>query len=720
MPIGRKGFRKLEDVERQLRITERKRAGEERMEATVLDGLTIADAMIDGLVVTDPNGNIIFVNRAMDEYLAKNGADAKELVGKSALDLPTVRPEDTEKFVELMKEVVEKGGAGPLEVQDVAGRWASITASLLKDANGNPSALFAVRRDITELKRAEVEQVRAAADRARAEEIEKKAQKMRLIYDGSRKMTLALELDEICNRALELACTALEADGGSVMTFDEKTGELVVIVASGLHKEIAMGKRLKLGERFAGHAAQMKRALFMHDVENEPWFKSLKKFEEIKSGMSIPLLVKDKLVGVLNLKRTQRKEKFDKSDVKLVSILADYAASIIERNRVEEKLRRSEASLAEAQRIAHLGNWDWGIVKNELRWSDEIYRIFGLKPREFGATYEAFLNSVHPDDREFVKKSVDEALNQRKYYSIDHRIVLPDASERIVHAQAEVFLGKAGRPIRMVGTIQDITELKRAEGAIRKAYDELEAKVAERTEELSQANIRLKGLDKLKSMFLASMSHELRTPLNTIIGFTGIMLQSVTGEITEEQRKQLTMVKSSANHLLALINDVIDVSKIEAGKIELDIEEFNLSNIAQEVKDSFKAAAEKKGLELSLEMPKELVIKSDERRTKQVIMNFVSNALKFTDKGKVEMTVAKEDGKAEVSVRDTGIGIKKEHMDTLFKAFSQTPTEGRPTQEGTGLGLYLSKKIVDLLGGEIKAESEFGKGSVFTFTLPLK
>ena len=141
---------------------------------------------------------------------------------------------------------------------------------------------------------------------------------------------------------------------------------------------------------------------------------------------------------------------------------------------MEKELRRSEASLAEAQRIAHLGYWDWDIVKNELRWSDEIYRIFGLKPQEFGATYEAFLNSVHPDDREFVKKSVDEALNQRKYYSIDHRIVLPDASERIVHAQAEVVLNKAGRPIRMVGSIQDVTERKRTNEELRERIKELE------------------------------------------------------------------------------------------------------------------------------------------------------------------------------------------------------------------------------------------------------
>jgi len=267
---------------------------------------------------------------------------------------------------------------------------------------------------------------------------------------------------------------------------------------------------------------------------------------------------------------------------------------------------------------------------------------------------------------------------------------------------------------------EEITQRKQAEKKLRKAHDELEVKVAKRTEELSQANIRLKELDKLKSMFIASMSHELRTPLNSIIGFIGIILEGISGKITKNQRKELTMAKNSADHLLVLISDVIDVSKIEAGEIKLGIEEFNLSNIAQEVKNSFKVAAEEKGLELSLEMHEKLVIKSDERRTKQVLINFVSNALKFTDKGKVEMKVAKKDGKVEVSVRDTGIGIKKETMPKLFKQFSRIHVKGAPIKEGTGLGLYLSKKIADLLGGDVSAESEFGKGSLFTFTLPIK
>jgi signal transduction histidine kinase len=288
---------------------------------------------------------------------------------------------------------------------------------------------------------------------------------------------------------------------------------------------------------------------------------------------------------------------------------------------------------------------------------------------------------------------------------------------------------------------KDTAERKQAEEKIREYSENLEQKVKERTaeleeaqkalvilledmnqakEELEKANIQLQELDQLKSLFIASMSHELRTPLNSIIGFTGIILQGMTGEITEEQRKQLTMVKSSANHLLDLINDIIDMSKIEAGKVELSIEEFDLSTIVQEVKDSFRVAAAEKGIRLSLKTPKRLVIKSDERRTKQVLMNLVSNAIKFTDRGEIGIKVAKKGGMAEISVSDTGIGIREEDMDKLFRAFSQITNADRPTQEGTGLGLHLSKKIAGLLGGKIWAESEFGRGSVFTFALPLK
>lgn len=269
-------------------------------------------------------------------------------------------------------------------------------------------------------------------------------------------------------------------------------------------------------------------------------------------------------------------------------------------------------------------------------------------------------------------------------------------------------------------SLHNRSERNRAEKELQNAYDQLETKVEERTRELAQANIKLQELDRLKSMFIASMSHELRTPLNSIIGFTGIILQGISGEINPEQRKQLTMVKNSANHLLALINDVIDLSKIESGKIELLIKEFDLSAVIKEVEESLEVTASNKGLRLSAEVPERLMVEGDERRTKQIVMNMVSNAVKYTDRGEINIKAEKSDGRTEISVRDTGIGIRKEHIEKLFKAFSRIREDGMPIHEGTGLGLYLSKKIADLLGGEIKAQSEKDKGSLFTFSLPLK
>ncbi len=300
--------------------------------------------------------------------------------------------------------------------------------------------------------------------------------------------------------------------------------------------------------------------------------------------------------------------------------------------------------------------------------------------------------------------------------------LLANASEKIARGDLHTLVNvKSSNEIGVLASSfnQMVVSLRKSRNELQQWGKEMEKRVEKRTEELEHANLKLQELDQLKSMFIASMSHELRTPLNSIIGFSGIILQGMSGEINEEQRKQLTLVKNSANHLLALINDIIDISKIEAGKVEIAIEEFDLSLLAQEIKDSFTVAVDKKELELLLQTPQTLLIKTDKRRTEQVLVNFISNALKFTDRGEIEIKIVKKDQTVEMSVRDNGIGIKKEDMDRLFKTFSRIPIKDRII-EGTGLGLYLSKKIANLLGGDIRAESEFGKGSVFTLTLPIK
>lgn len=392
-----------------------------------------------------------------------------------------------------------------------------------------------------------------------------------------------------------------------------------------------------------------------------------------------------------------------------------YGLDITDRKQAEDALRLHAAMMDNVAEGIYLIGLDDLLIK----WTNERFaRMFGYDPGEMIGKNVDIVNASTERKPAETRISIVDVLRETGEWHGEVRNIKRDGTHFWCYANVSLFdHPEYGKVIVSVHT--DITERKKAQEALQKAHGQLEDKVAQRTKELKKANLKLCELDQLKSMFIASMSHELRTPLNSIIGFTGIMLQEISGEINEEQRKQLTMVKNSANHLLALITDVIDISKIEADKVELYIQEFDLSLLAQEIKESFAVVACKKGLELSLEVPPTLLIKSDERRTKQVLVNFISNALKFTDRGKIEIEIIKKDEIIEMSVRDTGIGIRKKDMDKLFKTFSRIATKDR-IEEGTGLGLYLSKKIANLLGGDITAESEFGKGSVFTLILPLK
>jgi signal transduction histidine kinase len=256
---------------------------------------------------------------------------------------------------------------------------------------------------------------------------------------------------------------------------------------------------------------------------------------------------------------------------------------------------------------------------------------------------------------------------------------------------------------------------------------ELEQRVGERTAELAVARDRAEAADRTKSAFLASMSHELRTPLNSIIGFTGLLLQGLAGPLNAEQTKQLGMVKDSGQHLLALINDVLDISKIEAGQIEIVNAPFDLDESIRKVVQTVSPLADKKHLPLLVHTSADVGrITSDRRRVEQVLLNLLSNAIKFTQTGEVTLTAETAPGgrrippsALRVSVADTGLGIKREDLDKLFQPFRQLDGGLTRQHEGTGLGLAICKRLAERLGGVITVESEWGKGSTFHFTLPV-
>jgi len=248
---------------------------------------------------------------------------------------------------------------------------------------------------------------------------------------------------------------------------------------------------------------------------------------------------------------------------------------------------------------------------------------------------------------------------------------------------------------------------------------EMEQRIVERTAELAAAKEQAEVADNLKSAFLATMSHELRTPLNSIIGFTGIILRERVGPLNDEQKKQLNMVRNSSQHLLALINDVLDISKIEAGQLQLASEEMDLPQSIEKAVQSTRPLADSKRLELGFDISPEIkTIAGDVRRVEQILLNLLSNAIKFTEKGSVRIVCEADAGNIIFKVVDTGIGIKGEDMETIFKSFRQIDSGLSRKYEGTGLGLSISKKLVELMGGKIWVTSVWGSGSTFGFSLP--
>jgi signal transduction histidine kinase len=285
-------------------------------------------------------------------------------------------------------------------------------------------------------------------------------------------------------------------------------------------------------------------------------------------------------------------------------------------------------------------------------------------------------------------------------------------SEKFVEA-FEALASELSLAITNARLYAEVTELNRT----------LERKVRERTRSLEAANRTLRELDRLKTEFLANMSHELRTPMNSILGYTQLVLDEVDGPVTGEQRKSLERVEKNAQHLLKLINDILDLSKIEAGRMELELHPFDMGVMAREVVEDQRAFADTKGLECRTEIgPGDLRIEADPNRVRELLNNLVNNAIKFTDSGTVAVAVSaaqrRDAAVVEVSVTDTGVGIPEESLTEIFEAFKQLDGSTTRRYGGTGLGLSIARKLVELHGGEIRVESRRGEGSRFTFWLP--
>ncbi len=576
------------------------------------------------------------------------------------------------------------------------------------------------------------------------------------------------------------------------------------------------------------------------------------------------------------------------------SDITDRKQAEEEKTRLITSLQKSEASLATAQRVAHVGSWEFSLLTGEVIWSEELFRIFGITPTQSTPTNAELIERIHPDDREAWQKNIEHMITTGKPQQIDCRIVRPDSSVRHIEVRGETDINATGQTIRLFVSIIDITERKQAEIALQQQFlkewlvgnmqerirssldlEEVLTKAVEEVRqflstdrtiiyrfehdsngtvvvesvgenwqsiwgrnfedpcfnqnystlyqkgrvraiddifnsELSQCHInllnqfqvkanlvvpilqgdRLWGLlivhhcrnsrswlsteidslrqlsvqlaiaiqqctlfeqakteiaerkraeaalqqakeaadaaNRAKSEFLAAMSHELRTPLNAILGFTQLLDRD--GSLSTSQQQYLGIINRSGEHLLSLINDILEMSKIEAGRINLQSNSFDLIRLLDSLREMLGLKALSKGLEFQIDYDTTLpqYVRTDESKLRQVLINLLGNAIKFTEKGSVLLRVwlpiegekSTELNHLYFEVSDTGPGIAEEELDKLFEAFSQTKT-GRQSQQGTGLGLPISKKFVELMGGSIIVNTALGKGTKFTFDVEI-
>jgi PAS domain S-box-containing protein len=384
---------------------------------------------------------------------------------------------------------------------------------------------------------------------------------------------------------------------------------------------------------------------------------------------------------------------------------------VTERKRTEEALAASETEL----RALFASMNDVVLVIDR----DGVYRKIAptnpnLLYKPPGELLGKSLRDVFPADRaEAFIITVQQVVETRETahieypLNIDGQLFWFDASISPMDTDSTLWIAR------------DITDRKQAEERLQRLNEELEQRVTLRTEELAAAMLKAQESDQIKSAFLATMSHELRTPLNSIIGFTGVLLQELAGPLNDEQAKQLNMTRNSARHLLALINDILDISKIEAGQLEIVRRPFAMREAIESVLRVVYPFLQKKNLQLTTSIMGNVgIINQDRRRVEQVLINLVNNAIKFTEQGAVEIECKIEDGWLDFSVRDSGIGIKPEDLQQLFKPFQQINTGLARSHEGTGLGLAICKHLITAMGGEITVQSQWGAGSIFTFTLP--
>ena len=534
---------------------------------------------------------------------------------------------------------------------------------------------------------------------------------------------------------LQTVLDVSEMDCGGIYLFDDESKKLDLICHQGLGKDF-----VRMVESFTMDSPQVTMALGGKPIyfsSDHPIVRNgIHQAEGLQCLASVPILYQEQVVGCMNLASHSLAEMpefarhaFETLSVEIGNFVV-YLRNEKALRKSEEKFRKLTEELEQrvkeqtsevfavherlelATQAAELGTWDWNVRTNQLLWDNQMYKISRVDKDSFTGNIDFSMRRIHLEDVEIVKQKTQELLNGSSVHGqLEYRILRGDGSIGYLKTHAVVQRNANHQVERIIGMVQDVTHEKHAESALRESNDRL-----------SIANLKLETAMQVKDEFLASMSHELRTPLTGILGLSEALQFNTYGQLTDKQKNTLKIIENSGNHLLDLINDILDLSKIQSGKLEIHTSPSLLEDICQASLQLTKGMASQKRQVIRYSSPAmPIFLDVDTRRIKQVIVNLLSNAIKFTpERGELGLNIEadKLDRQVRIIVWDKGIGIKPEHLSKLFLPFTQIDSSLAREYSGTGLGLSLVKRLVELHEGTVTVESVFGEGTRFIVSLP--
>jgi PAS domain S-box-containing protein len=564
------------------------------------------------------------------------------------------------------------------------------------------------------------DQLANAIENARLfEEALARTREVTALSETGRKLASTLELDAVLDSIMDACLELFQVQQACFIMMDEDD-YLRMRRHRGLSEEFVRSIVGQPGEGFFGKVYQSGEAILVKDAPKQldPATAEAVLREGVTSFVHVPVKVKGETVAVMNLTSSREDRRFSERDLERLSAFADQAAIAIENARLFEETKANLEEITFLHRRYLQEAWSEFLKEETGRErAGYMYDQGTISPARAAWGPEIGLAAQHGDTialsdmADALQGTVEEVGAVLRASPTQSALAVPLKVRGQVIGALDFYETDRARDwsaedIAMVETVANQVALA-VENA--RAYEELQ-KTAEQLEEM----------DRLKTQFLANMSHELRTPLNSIIGFSRVILKGIDGPITEQQRTDLTSIYNNGQHLLGMINDILDISKIEAGKMELVFEPVDVQQIISGVVSTAVALVKDKPIELRQEVDPTLpIIRADGTRVRQVVLNLLSNAAKFTEEGEITLRAWADEDQITISVKDTGIGISPENQTTIFEEFRQVDASTTRRTGGTGLGLAISRHFVEMHNGRIWVESEPGVGSTFTFTLPM-